>query len=665
MRTWHKRIRTAALLILSALILASCAKNKDDESSDTESEGIVVVKQDYLLPSSLLLRLGGEINRFNVGYDGGAMVTERDDGSGQIIEVDELGHLRKEWIYAAGGELFSHREYEYDENGNMVVQIEFEADGSEKYRILHTYGEDGLLLKTVKTDSGRRLRSQNSYAYEYDADGRTTREITYKENGDVKSTREYTYDARGNLVLSSFSDGTLSWQTQYEYDEHGNQTKYSRDGKTTFYTYDESGNRIEEAYYDEDGGLNSRSVYEYTSDGLLQKETSYDADGALNWQYENKYDGHGNLIEIASLFYSYDGEPVSGVTRYQYTYDANGRPATRTELDESGKRHETAYDEAGREIKITVTDKSGKLLAETENAFDEAGHQILYASYDTLYGYEQTSRHIWKYDENGILVQEDEYTSGTGIRHQQYVYAGHDANGNATQTICYYFIDVEALTEYTYNESGKLLTRVVTGTEGEFLEREELAYDADGREVRQTISYREYSTPLVYESTYDEAGIQTKQCLFDNGKPARLYQYDADGRLLKQAEYDEYNGNLKTAQEWEYDADGVLIKEISMHRYTDWEAYEITVYEYDENGRLKRSSLYASEDRDSYEDNRIYRITYAYDAQGWLQDENLLRSGETGEDYHYTVKETCTVSLTEAQYQTLMSCLEEYIDSLK
>ena len=675
----------AVCTLTACYMLTACNKTpKDGVSEPLPEENIPTAE--YRLPAKMTLRHREEKDTFEVQYSGDCMTITGSDGSKLTVEVDKHGRPLEEAYRYDDGKFRYHRKYEYDERGNVTAQIEYDEDGNEKYRLLHTYDGDGTLLKTVNTDSGRWLSSRSTH--EYDASGREIKETNYDLLGNVSHIVESVYDERGNLLQETVYDenGNRTSRKEYEYDENGNRTKYVRkSGPDTYvylYTYDENGNETEEAFYDGDDVLKSRREWKYAPDGTLREIADYDGDGVLQsrqeseytsdglpqreayysgetlvWQSEWKYDGHGNPTEGVLLSYNPDGTLETNVSRIQYEYDNNGRIAVRIESDEDGAvmfHDEYTYDEAGHEIKRTSTDGDGNFLNETVNAYDAAGHKTLYMSRGISLGEELIEREEWIYDENGWLVQVDDYhTLGEKV-HRQTVYTDHDGNGNAGQILQYRFFDVDASTEYTYDEGGRLLRRVASDAEGVLREREEREYDADGRESRQTIYYEIRGISAVYESTYDERGIQTKRYILPDGTARELYEYDAEGKMLKRIQYSPHDGNVEASYEYEYNADGKPVKEITMQRYGSFCSYTITLYEYDETGKCINRDQYASDNPDSYEDNRISHRFYQYDEQGWMQS-------ALGENYSYTVTERSSAILTEAQFERFLVYISEFI----
>jgi hypothetical protein len=92
--------------------------------------------------------------------------------------------------------------------------------------------------------------------YEYDAEGRRTREVyDFENDGTIDSITLYTYDDRGRLVLeeelySPDSDSERTRATTYRYDDYDNLVEEAD------YRYDGRDNLVEKRY--------PSSVIEYT-----------------------------------------------------------------------------------------------------------------------------------------------------------------------------------------------------------------------------------------------------------------------------------------------------------------------------------------------------------------------------------------------------------------
>jgi hypothetical protein len=197
-----------------------------------------------------------------------------DPGEKTIYEYNENGQPLKIVQFDADGELDSSEEISYDTHGNMYERIIEAPNADRTYRkVLFKYNEKNLLV----------------IAEEFDADGKSV------------GRHEYAYNEDGlEVKLLQFNDeGKKTAEVNSEYNEIGKITKKVSRG---FYTrisnfeYDELGRIIEESLSDENGFVISRSNFEYNESGELVGEIVYETDLTragrdthLSYRYEYSY----------------------------------------------------------------------------------------------------------------------------------------------------------------------------------------------------------------------------------------------------------------------------------------------------------------------------------------------------------------------------------------
>jgi hypothetical protein len=182
----------------------------------------------------------------------------------------------------------SRSTYTYDQNENLIEQINYDTDGIEITRFIYSYDVENNMVESRRTGSGGTFIE--SFKYE-----------------------------NGNLIEEMWSiEGIEKYKFQYEYDSSNNKIieKVFVDGSSTesisyFYKYDTSNNLIEEYYiYEElkDGLI----TYEYDSSDNLTRKTRYQANGDVILFETFIYDANDNLIEVRNssntrvISYSYD-----------------------------------------------------------------------------------------------------------------------------------------------------------------------------------------------------------------------------------------------------------------------------------------------------------------------------------------------------------------------
>ena len=221
------------------------------------SEPVASYETPYVSGGYVLVREEPDSARHTIyWYDENGRVVEHD-----VTELDDHDKIEAHFIYAYedkdGGQfvtstaeedfLYSYYEYTYDNAGRMTSMARFRAYGYENpdYTEEYAYDGNGLLVRTTYKDG-------NYDAYECDAKGNLTREVSYAEDGTEISDTEYTLDEYGRVVHEHFlklgNVGDNDWEWSYLWDDNGRITKLeARDehNSTRFsqlYTYDESGN---------------------------------------------------------------------------------------------------------------------------------------------------------------------------------------------------------------------------------------------------------------------------------------------------------------------------------------------------------------------------------------------------------------------------------------
>jgi len=168
-------------------------------------------------------------------------------------------------------------EYKYDDKGNMIEEIEKNADGQ--------------------------IISLTKYEYKYDDKGNMIEEIRKNESGRII---EYKYDSKGNMIEKNESGGII----EHKYDDKGNMIEEIRKSEWEgiiehkYYKYDNKGNIIEEMWRDRLGETIDFIEYKYDDKnnkigeiwtGIKKEIFSIGSVNAFLVEY--KYDDKGNMIE--------------------------------------------------------------------------------------------------------------------------------------------------------------------------------------------------------------------------------------------------------------------------------------------------------------------------------------------------------------------------------
>ena len=369
-------------------------------------------------------------------------------------------------------------------------------------------------------------------------------------------TTRYAYDATGNLLKTTFTDGSY---LKYSYDP-ANRLIGLTDalGNSLVYTLDAMGNRVKEQTNDPNqtltrtlsrsydalnrlaqtiGAQNQTTAYGYddndnpasVTDPLANiNQTQYDSRNrpvttiAPNSTYTYyAYDGNSQLTAVTDPKYNqtsyvYDGlgnktqqtSPDTGVTTY--TYDAAGNVITST--DARGVQTLYAYDALNRLIKKSFTPNSsyGDISSATYQ-YDQGTYGIGH-----LTGMTDTSgATTWLYEIHGRLVQQQQ-TIGlvTLTTHYQY-----DAAGRLSQLTT----PSNNTIAYQYNANGQVNAVTVGGT---------VLFNSVHYQPFGAISSWVWGNGTAYSRSYDLDGRLTTLPL---GTDNRSYTYDADSRITAAA----------------------------------------------------------------------------------------------------------------------------------
>lgn len=199
-----------------------------------------------------------------------------------ISHYDNLGNQTEYLSYYLDGRPYSNSVYDYDEYGvfHGYTHTYYYDDGS---FTTSEYNSNYDLLGDKSYDENGRLETWTEC--EFDAEGKTTEEITYRADGSLERSLEYTYN----------TDGTVYRRTN---------TYYYDDGTYTVSVSDADYNTLTSTGYKADGSVNYIYTYEYEFDsyGNKTKCYTYDKDGNLSYWTEYFYDENGVYLDCETHF---------------------------------------------------------------------------------------------------------------------------------------------------------------------------------------------------------------------------------------------------------------------------------------------------------------------------------------------------------------------------
>ena len=358
-------------------------------------------------------------------------------------------------------------------------------------------------LKTVYRVANDGTTADAVSRYEYDAQGRVTRQTTA---GGAQT--DYGYDNLGNLQTVTGPAGSTGRPvTIYEHDALGRVTDVTDPlGKVTHYTYDALG-RVLTVTLPPTGGRTFTTTYTYDhydgATGFLYTEITdpngrltrlgYDADGRLR----RSVDASGG-----ATLYGYTGKHLTTITDPNgnvttYGYDAGGRLAS-TAFPDGGQETYTYWNDG---LLRTKTDRRGTVVTYTYDAFK----RLLTKSYST------GGTVTYAYDGQKLLTVTD--TTVTPAETHSFGYDNRYRLSSAAQA-------GRGTLGYTYTADDRVETLTLpsgpTATH---------AYYTDGS--LHTLQWSPVSGAFTWDYT---ARGQYDTLTFPNGQ-IRDYAYDDQGRL--------------------------------------------------------------------------------------------------------------------------------------
>lgn len=405
------------------------------------------------------LALNGDAEQVSLQYDGNTVSLQNAVGGTVKSYFDHRGLIAK-----VADALGNSTYFDFDKNFNLTQVIDplgqiststFDARGN-LTRFTNPLGQT-----TTFEFSG----SLNQLSRFVDAKGNATR---------------YSYDASGNLLSTTYADGSREQQSS---DSQGNRTSWTnRRGQTIGYTYDAAG----------------RVVSKTRSNGARTDLT---------------YDAHGNLATVVdasgTISFTYDAADRPTRVTYpsgkfvQFAYDAAGR---RTQLsDQDGFTVGYLYDEAGRLQQLTT----GSGAPIVTYAYDAAGRLVTKTT-------GEGGRSEWEYNPAGQLLNLRNLGPGTNL-HSQFEYT-YDALGRTVSTIT----NLGTWT-YAYDASSQLTRATFASNQLAVVPHrdEQYFYDAAGNRMRTIVDGVEVEYVANLLNQYTRIGTT-------------IFTYDLDGNLLQQ-----------------------------------------------------------------------------------------------------------------------------------
>ncbi|MBQ8742865.1 MAG: hypothetical protein IJZ03_05810 [Clostridia bacterium] len=478
---------------------------------------------------------------------------------------DEKEETISSTYYDAGGNVSESSDYEYtyDKDGNVVFSKEY-VDGKLYREKQYSYTTYDYAYTPTYISKDTAYYQDEKYIYEYNENNDCVRILRYDSDGELtsESTFKTTYDKYGNYIkLQEFINGELTYEHEYSY--YTDDKKSTHESKRTFYDdgykdvvwYDEDGNTLKEIRYDPDGNVEYEHNYEYTRDenGNPLYEKQYE-NGELIYEKEYSYfpdDPDSTYVSKETEYY-----PDGG--KYVTIYDNHENIKSETEYDSDGQivyseEHENIYNSNGDLVKINEYENG--VLVETYEYSYRKNSKETYQSKSTIY-YEDSEKLETFYGENGSITSEIYYYSNGS----KYVSLYNDKSLQSSTRL--YDADGNIIEEFTYEydfDDNDVLIHEDEYHNGELRSEHEYSYYPDDPYdtylSKSTIYNPDKSKEIVI---YDLFGSVTNETLYDSQGDVTYsfeyeHEYDENGHFIYQKKYD--NGSLVYEAEFSYPED--------------------------------------------------------------------------------------------------------------
>jgi len=461
----------------------------------------------------------------------------RDATSGRIVyenAYDKNGSMRWGYEYLPGEGDRNHRQgYYVGPNGSLAA---FPNSPASVIRL--TYSELGYEIRDAYFDRDGNPQPGPDHAYgrkfEYDADGRQISVTSLDAAGNNLN------DTAGNATFAMAYDSAGNIVDAWALDAAGKPTLLKKQGFHEYrLTYDQYGNSVAEAHFDNDGhpALDESGVYETRSTrddkGNIRRYESFDRQG----NPATSSDGY-HRVDVAAIgpygqwaqldYFDVLGRKTTdkdGGYRLVRTFDADGRELTRKAFDTDLRS--VAAIEGCYEIRYTY-DQDGRIGS--NSCFGKNGEKAL--------GSLASHKTIFRHDDRGNIIDRRYYgtddasiTIDKGYHHWT---AKYDLFGNTVEAA--YFDLYDRPVNSTQGHQRNLATYDVRGNQ------KSLSYfDADGALVAGPEGFARRT------SAYDDRDNNTEQAYYDLNEDLTETSKEAKGYAVVRRKYDDMHRKTEIA----------------------------------------------------------------------------------------------------------------------
>lgn len=409
---------------------------------------------------------------------------------------------------------------EYMYGNNNLIETRTKANNPDGQFLAKSYMYDlfgNVVKETSKVVGGSTTVSPRTTLYTYDRTGRFIKTIT--NNLGQTSTNETFHPIYGLVTSSKGHNPNLTQRTIYD---HWGKPIEEIDylGRKKVYKYQRTNGLITIAIENEDGSVASK-----TTDLLGQLLES--SQKSIHGQFSSiayKYDFQGKRTETSEPYYSWNSpedwnkvlyNDKGQIVRQEF---ANGK-IVEYEYSELTTKTTTTTTEGVRTSSTTInanghTTKTSDPGGEIEYTYNANG-QLRTSSYEK-------SKQTIEYDDWGRKVKLTDPSAG------DYTYQ-YDAYGNTINETT-----PLGSTEYTYDQYGRVVTKINKNKSGAALITSTNTYDPENHQLARidVVSDGEATTYTYSYDSYDRLTFKSEETPY--AKFNQAYTYDGFGRVYKE-----------------------------------------------------------------------------------------------------------------------------------
>lgn len=199
---------------------------------------------------------------------------------GEVKSINEMKYIADIEEIDSLGEVFNRIFYQYNKNGYLILQEEYDNNEILEIKAVHEVDCNGYIINSERF-TGNNEGFYDNNVYHYNEDGYVNCIESYDENGELNGGNYFELNSEGKVMTAKLISGSTKKEIYKNY-----------------YTYDEKG-RLKVLLATNIYDIESDSVkytYAYTDDGLDLRTIAYSKDDELlhDFEFEYIFDKKGN-----------------------------------------------------------------------------------------------------------------------------------------------------------------------------------------------------------------------------------------------------------------------------------------------------------------------------------------------------------------------------------